>query len=221
MPAQQVYLVNSAGKVKGFPEESPASLDIGPGPPHFLALSPGHHLKNLTFIKNKFKFALSYSGLPPMGQVNPGIGGTLMKTNEKGQTVKFRQAVGRRAATRFFLKGVLALLLLSSPALGQPGAADHAAPSFTSPAYLGPGGTPLTSSCDAFQPPPEFFREAATQLATSGWGRVSRRCPLPPVSVFGLQNHLRLYREVWPAPGLTGSEDEWPEFIAEADDALE
>jgi hypothetical protein len=144
-----------------------------------------------------------------------------MKTNEKGQTVKFRQAVDLQAATRFILKGVLALLLLSSPALGQPGAADAAAPSFTSPAHLEPGGTPLTSSCDASQPPPEFFRDAATQLAASGWGRVSRRCPLPPASAYGLQNRLRLYREVWPTPGLTGSEDEWPEFAAEADDALE
>ena len=152
-----------------------------------------------------------------------------MKTKLTRKTVKIRQAVSRRAATRFLLKGVLALLLLSSPALGQPGAADAAASDPQTrttagdhyPARLWPAGSLLVSSCDASQPPPEFFRDAAIHLAASAWGRVSRRCPLPPASVYGLQNHIRLYREVWPTPGLTGSEDEWPEFVAEADDALD
>ncbi len=40
------------------------------------------------------------------------------------------------------------------------------------------------------------------------------RCPLPPVSAFSLQTHLRKYLDTWPTPGATATED-WPEYVPE------
>ncbi|MGA9755771.1 MAG: hypothetical protein WBV23_11590 [Desulfobaccales bacterium] len=102
------------------------------------------------------------------------------------------------AGLRVVLSGLIALLLVSSTARGQSG-------------QLPP---------DPVDPPSGFHQDLSAQLSASGWGRVSRQCPLPPASVFGLQNHLRLYRETWPTQGSTGTED-WPEYVAEADDALD
>jgi hypothetical protein len=102
------------------------------------------------------------------------------------------------AGLRLVFSGLIALLLVSSPARGQSG-------------QLAP--VPVKQ-------PSGFHQDLWAQLSASGWGRLSRQCPLPPASVFGLQNHLRMYRETWPTPGSTGSED-WPEYVAEADDALD
>ncbi|MGO9579100.1 MAG: hypothetical protein ACLP2P_06760 [Desulfobaccales bacterium] len=102
------------------------------------------------------------------------------------------------AGLRLVLSGFIALLLVSSIAWGQSG-------------QLAP--VPA-------EPPFGFHQDLSAQLSASGWRRVSRQCPLPPASVFGLQNHLRMYRETWPTPGSKWTED-WPEYVAEADDALD
>jgi hypothetical protein len=102
------------------------------------------------------------------------------------------------ASRRLLLSGLIALLLVSSAARGQ-SAQSPPAP---------------------VDPPSGLHQDLAAQLSASGWGRVSRQCPLPPASVFGLQNHLRKYRETWPTPGPPGAEA-WPEYVAEADNALD
>jgi len=45
-------------------------------------------------------------------------------------------------------------------------------------------------------------------------GRLPRRCPLPPASVFPLQTNLRQYLETWPTPGSTTTEA-WPDYLPE------
>ena len=102
------------------------------------------------------------------------------------------------AGLRLILSGLIALLLVSSAAGGQS------------------GQLPLVPVA----PPSQFPQDLSAQPPAAGWGRVSRQCPLPPASVFGLQDHLRMYRETWPTPGSTGTED-WPEYVSEADDALD
>ena len=111
---------------------------------------------------------------------------------------KIQHAATTPLAAGLRLVLLVALLLVSSPARGQSG-------------QLAP--VPSDS-------PSGLRQDLGPRLSASGWERVSRQCPLPFASVFGFQDHLRKYRETWPTPGSTGTED-WPEYVAEDDDALD
>jgi len=112
-----------------------------------------------------------------------------------------RRKAGSCSAVRhqFILPGLIALLLFSSPALGQPPGLP--APE-QSPILGDPGQEPVTVL--------KHYRPAPHLTLSSPW------CPLPPASVFALHTNLRKYLETWPTPGATAGDD-WPEYIAEAD----
>ena len=113
---------------------------------------------------------------------------------------------------RLLLLGLVTLLLLPATARGQSGwppgvlQTSHQKESEVRRVHL---SSPNLRSAARGRENPGEDRGKPSARQDLPW-----QCPLPPASVFFLQNKFRKYLETWPTPGSTATEA-WPEYVPE------
>jgi hypothetical protein len=124
------------------------------------------------------------------------------------------------AGIRFFLPGLVLLMLLASMAAAQSVRGDVPQDLMLQPLHLGNSVRLPDRPAAADQPALKFSMKVVAEPTASRRWQTTSESPVSPASIFAWQTNLCKYLDNWPAPGATVALDDPPDGELDDEDLM-